>query len=553
MRYRLLAAVLLLAACGKPDDGGDKPAAVAPDVPSGVRLHSATETSLTFQWGLVDGANSYGWKLTLDGAEFKKGSAANRNVTVDGLSKGTTYGFAVNATGDGGTSAWSAEIEAKTEGVAPPPGGPRVCVDAPLVLEVEGPIVFGRGHIKFFKADGTMVDDINLGDMDGFTIRDDGVIVPDGTTEIVSSNTFLDKLPCSGKTRVVHYTPVKVVGNTIVIQPHNAALDFDTEYYVTVDPNAWGKAVVPGELKFTTNPAPSTSAIRVAADGSGDFCTLQRALSHCADGATITMAAGTYEGLLYLRDKKNITVKGDSRDGVRIAYPNAESYMSGSSARCLWLVENCDNLVLENLTIHNTYGQHGQAECIYFNSGNNSHRFIVENCSLLSLQDTFLTKGEVYVHNSLIAGTVDFIWGYPKACLFDDCEIRCEYYKNGGYIIQARVPSETAKGFVFLNCRITAGEGAKDGSVYLARSAGQADCFDNVTYVNCQMASVIAPAGWYANPAPNPATPTATSGWREYGSKTPAGAAVTGHNAYGKVLTAAEAEPYSSKTAVLGW
>lgn len=553
MKYHLLIAALMLAACGKPEGSGDNTASV-PAVPSNVIVHGATETTLTFQWGAVDGAKSYGWKLTLDGTEFKKGSATARNVTVDGLSKGTTYGFAVNATGDGGTSAWSAEIEAKTEGVAPPPGGLRVCVDAPLVLELDNvPTLGTEGQIKIFKAGGVEVDHINLADMAGFTVRDDGITVPKEQTTASASNTFMDTLPCSGKTRVVHYTPVKVVGKTLVIQPHNAALDFDTQYYVTLDASVCGKAVAEGEWEFTTTSAPSKDQIRVAADGSGDFCTLQRALSHCVDGATITMATGTYEGLLYLRDKKNITVKGDSRDGVRIAYPNAESYMSGSSARCLWLVENCDNLVLENLTIHNTYGQHGQAECIYFNSGNNSHRLTVENCSLLSLQDTFLAKGEVYVHNSLIAGTVDFIWGYPKVCLFEDCEIRCEYYKNGGYIIQARVPQADAKGFVFLNCKITAGEGAKDGSVYLARSAGQADCFDNVVYVNCQMASVIASAGWYTNPAPNPSAPTATSGWREYGSVKPDGTPVTGHNAYGKVLSASEAEPYSSKAAVLGW
>ena len=552
LQITLCTALLCALACGKPDG---QQTIEAPAVPQNVKFHSATETSLTFQWGAVEGATAYGWKLTQDGTQVKSGTVKQRNVTVEGLSKGTAYGFAVNATGEGGTSAWSAEVEAKTEGVATPPGGPRVCVDAPLVLELDSvPTLGTEGQIKIFKADGTEVDRINLADIGTVIVRDDGITVPaQQLVNPTASSTFMDTLPCSGKTRVVHCTPVKVAGKTLVIQPHSAALDFDTQYYVTVDQNVCGKAVAKGEWEFTTTQAPSKETIRVAADGSGDFCTLQRALSHCADGATISLANGTYAGLLYLRDKKNITVKGDSRDKAVIAYPNAESYMSGSSARCLWLVENCDNLVLENLTIHNTYGQHGQAECIYFNSGNNTHKLTIENCSLLSLQDTFLTKGEVWVHNSLIAGTVDFIWGYPKACLFEDCEIRCEYYKNGGYIIQSRVPQESAKGFVFLNCKITTGEGAKDGSVYLARSAGQADCFDNVTYVNCQMASVIAPAGWYTSPAPNPSAPTATSGWREYGSKAPDGTAITGHNAYGKVLTAAEAEPYSSKTAVLGW
>ena len=85
-------------------------------------------------------------------------------------------------------------------------------------------------------------------------------------------------------------------------------------------------------MEFRTKAAPSKTAIRVAAGGSGDFCTLQRALGHAADGATISVAAGTYRELLYLRDKKDITIKGDSREGVRVVYPNNESYEGGSGA-----------------------------------------------------------------------------------------------------------------------------------------------------------------------------------------------------------------------------
>ena len=92
-----------------------------------------------------------------------------------------------------------------------------------------------------------------------------------------------------------------------------------------------------------------------------------------------------------------------------------------------------------------------------------------------------------------------------------------------------------------------------NGTVYLARSAGQPDCWDNVVYVNCKMSKAIAASGWYTNPAPNPAAPTATSGWREYGSRDSNGAAVTGRNNYGLTLTAAQAEPYSSRQAVLGY
>ena len=120
------------------------------------------------------------------------------------------------------------------------------------------------------------------------------------------------------------------------------------------------------------------------------------------------------------------------------------------------------------------------------------------------------------------------------------------------------MPSASDVGFVFLRCKLTAESGVNDGSMYLARSAGQADCFDNVVYVNCTMGSVIAAAGWHVDfdkeVFPNPSKPTATSGWREYGSVDTGGKPLgSGHNSYGRVLTADEATAFSSREAVLGW
>ena len=385
-------------------------------------------------------------------------------------------------------------------------------------------------------------------------------------------HTFMDALH-SNQWRIVHYTPFRISGKTLEIKLHNEVLAFGETYYVTVDESVAGKAFGKDDFPFTVKGAPSGNTLRVSADGSADFCTVQGALSYASrfvkkdDAVTIEVGEGTYREMLFLRNKNNVTIQGASREKTVIAYPNNDSYETGSGAsvsarpslgasigksggRCVFLVESCDNLVLENLTIENTYSipsHKGQAETIYFNSSN---RMTIENCSLVSWQDTFLTKGKVWVHNSLIAGHVDYIWGYPEACLFEDCEIRS---RAGGYIIQARVPSVSNKGFVFLNCRLTAEEGVADGKMYLARSGGSADYFDNVVFVGCTMGPVIAPGGWYTSPAPNPSAPTATSGWREYGSVDPSGKAVTGHNASGRVLTASEAEPYSSRQAVLGW
>ncbi len=581
-----LLALCAISSCGKSEEPTvPDPGQPVPSVPQNVKLHSATETSLTFQWDAVQGAASYKWKLTKDGSAASEGTANTRNVTVSSLDQATTYGFSVCATGPGGTSAYSAVVEGTTKGTKPVPPDPSatvLCVDAPLVITFDSAPTLGTsGLVQVFKADGTLVDKIDLADIAKVDVLSDGTMVPKGADADAGKiainddspfHTFLDALH-SSQYRIVHYTPLRVKGKTLEIKLHNEALFFGESYYVTVDASVAGKAVGKDDMPFTVKAAPSGNTLKVAADGSGDFCTVQGALSYVSryvkkdDAVTIEIGEGTYQELLFLRNKNNVTIKGASREKSVIAYPNNDSYETGSGSsvsakpslgasigksggRSVFLVEGCDNLVLENLTIENTYSipsHKGQAEAIYFNS---NYKLTVENCSLISWQDTFLCKGKVWVHNSLIAGHVDYIWGYPEACLFEDCEIRS---RAGGYLIQARVPKVTDKGFVFLNCKLTAESGVKDGSMYLARSGGSTDYFDNVVFVNCTMGPVIAAAGWHTNPAPNPSTPTATSGWREYGSVDPSGKAVTGHNASGKVLTAAEAEPYSSRQSVLGW
>ena len=584
-----IAALLALCAiisCGKgeepdtPDQGQP-----VPSVPQNVKLHNATENSLTFQWDAVQGAASYQWKLTKDGAPAGEGKANTRNATVSSLEQGTTYGFSVCAVGPGGSSAYSAVVEGTTKGTKPLPPDPSstvLCVDAPLVIPFDQAPVLGKsGLVQVFKADGTLVDKIDLADISKVDVLSDGTMVPKGADAdagVIAINndtpfhTFMDALH-SAQYRIVHYTPLRVKGKTLEIKLHNEALSFGESYYVTVDASVAGKAVGKDDMPFTVKAAPSGNTFKVAADGSGDFCTVQGALSYVSsavkkdDAVTVEIGEGTYQELLFLRNKNNVTIKGVSREKSIIAYPNNDSYETGSGSsvsarpslgasigksggRSVFLVESCDNLVLENLTIENTYSipsHKGQAETIYFNSSN---RMTVENCSLVSWQDTFLCKGKVWVHNSLIAGHVDFIWGYPEACLFEDCEIRS---RAGGYLVQARVEKEGNKGFVFLNCKLTAESGVKDGSMYLARSSGDPKVYDNVVFVNCTMGPVIAATGWHTDKIPNPSTPTATSGWREFGSVDASGKAVTGHNASGKVLTAAEAEPYSSRKAVLGW
>ena len=123
--------VCLAAECG----GGVEPQPEPLDVPTGVSVHSVTKTSLTFQWSPVTGATSYGWKLTQDGTQVQAGTAKARNVTVSGLTAGTTYQFSVCAVSDAASSGYSAPVTATTEAEPEPPGpGPSQLDYADFVI-----------------------------------------------------------------------------------------------------------------------------------------------------------------------------------------------------------------------------------------------------------------------------------------------------------------------------------------------------------------------------------------------------------------------------------
>jgi len=577
--YTLLA-LGVLAGCSASAPESQEPGSLS--APTGVALKNATTTSLEFTWNAVSGAQCYAYNLVSGNASVSKGTVDGTTVLISALTPGTQYRFQVLASAGEIRSVYSAVLTVRTlSDEAPVTPAAAVCVDAPLEVTFDSaPSLGTSGLVRVFKSDGTLVDQIDLADMAKMVTLEDGTMVPAGADadkgEVAIGDdyvfhTFLDALH-SNQYRVVHYTPLRVKGKTLEIKLHNDVLSFGQSYYLTLDASVAGKAVEKQE--FSVKAKPSGTDLSVKADGTGDFCTVQGALTYAStlskDAAvTIEVGEGTYPELLFLRGRNNLTIKGVSREKTVIAYPNSDSYETGSGGsvasrpkagasigksggRSLFLVESCDNLVLENLTIENTYSipsHKGQAETIYFNG--DGKKLTVENCSLISWQDTFLCKGEVWVHNSLVAGHVDFIWGYPKVCLFEDCEIRS---RAAGYIIQARVNNLSDKGFVFLNCDLTAEDGVTSG-VYLGRSGGSETYYDNVTYVNCRMNSAIAEKGWYTSPAPNPAAATAASGWKEYGSTDASGKALSlsGRDASARILTAGEAEPYLTRAAVLGW
>jgi pectin methylesterase-like acyl-CoA thioesterase len=449
--------------------------------------------------------------------------------------------------------------------VVPALGERDVPADTPLRLRFDGAPTLGTsgGAIRVYrKRDGALVD----------TVRAAGES---------------DQLGYEGQPfrRALRLQPVAIEDREAIVHLHSAKLHPGEEYIVTVDDGVFngtlggqpfaGIAKGQGWTFRTRATLPRGARVIVDDDGKADFRTVQGALNyvmqHTARTALVTVEIrnGRYQEQLYLRGKDNVTLRGQSRDGVVIDAQNGDGLNPGSGAsqearspgitggRALFLIEDADMVTLDTLTIRNSVlraaPNGGQAETVFFNS---EGRLVAKNASFFSEQDTIQVRGYAWFYRTLVAGNVDFIWGNNHAALFEDSEIRTvgdsANTQGGGYVLQARTVGANDRGFLFLNSRLTHGPGPTGNDVpagvtWLARSAGYATAWDHIAFIDCRMGPHIAPGGWAGNgvakqPAPNPLAASPTAGWREAGSMDLDGKPLDlSRRANGRVLTADEA------------
>ncbi|MGW8391640.1 pectinesterase family protein [Pseudoduganella sp. HUAS MS19] len=402
--------------------------------------------------------------------------------------------------------------------------------------------------------------------------------------DIIRPGMELDEIGATrdGVKRVVRYKAISIDGTAATIRPHDGKLAYGTDYYVLVDRKLFPGAMLdgvpfdgigaPAAWKFRTREhAPRGTVLRVAAAGKADFRTVQGALNHSMQNfpreqaVTIRLANDRHEGLLYLRGKDNVTLRGESRHGAIITSENSDGINPGSGAgqlpmapgasggRSVFLVEDADLLRLDTLTLVNTTWRSrtigAQAEALNFSS---EGRLIATHADFHSEQDTVQVKGYSWFYRSLVAGNVDFIWGYNRAALFEQSEIRSigdsANPSGGGYLVQARTVAEDDPGFVFLNSRLThgpgpAGNNVPPGSSFLARP-GVATAWDNVRYINCSIGPHVNAAGWHGKPRGG-------KGWEEGGSSDLEGKLLDlSQRREGRALLPADAARYDSRAKV---
>jgi pectinesterase len=308
-----------------------------------------------------------------------------------------------------------------------------------------------------------------------------------------------------------HFYPVIIHGNVATIYPHNNLLEYNKTYYVEIDPEAFTVGDrrfigIRGNKAWTfttkrTPPAADSTRLVVSGDGTGDFNTVQGAIDFVPDWnprpVTIYIRNGSYEEIVYFRNKTNVTFLGQDREKVVVTYANNEVFNphpsniatnewpgTFPSRRAAFMGDNSAGIRLVNFSIRNT--ARGQAEGLLLMGERN----IVSHMTVVGSGDALQINGSVYLTDSLMVGDGDTILGRGPA-FFNRCELQ-----SRGVFMWIRNTSAN-HGNVFLNSTFRK---LGNGATELARSPinnGRAYPNAEAVLINSSLEG-ISPVGWGA-------------------------------------------------------
>jgi pectin methylesterase-like acyl-CoA thioesterase len=308
---------------------------------------------------------------------------------------------------------------------------------------------------------------------------------------------------------------------------------------------------------------PVDNTLYVAADGTGDYYSIQRAIDVApAGGAVISVAPGTYREVLTI-NKPNIVLRGPYEDASKTVVVAGNS--SGTTAGTLnsaTVNVLANDFLAQNISFVNDFNdthpqlpQGSQAVALLVRGD----RGIFQNVRILGNQDTlYAGVGECsgsgaeracpvarqYFDRCLIEGNVDFIFGDAKA-VFDHCVIRSTQHFEGFITAQSRSYAGQDSGFVFHECRLEAAPGVEN--VYLGRPWRP---YSTVVYLGTWMDAHINPAGWREwHPGETDYLPTVS--YAEYESSGP-GANRLLREPHATHLTPAQAEKFEAQQFLRG-
>src|SRR5262249_49809282 len=125
--------------------------------------------------------------------------------------------------------------------------------------------------------------------------------------------------------------------------------------------------------------------IIVAADGGGDFKTIQAAVENISktnrERIVVFIKNGTYREKIRV-DASFVTLRGESRQGTRIEFPQLNDDFTAKPdalGRAVINLNRADDFVLENLTAENTAGVIGPHAFTIYGTGD---RTVIVDCDV---------------------------------------------------------------------------------------------------------------------------------------------------------------------------
>ncbi|PGH50978.1 hypothetical protein CRI70_09215 [Streptomyces sp. Ru87] len=265
----------------------------------------------------------------------------------------------------------------------------------------------------------------------------------------------------------------------------------------------------------------AAGTLRVAADGSGDFRTVQAAVDAVPSGntepVTVSIAPGTYrEHVEVPAGKPYITFAGTggSREDTVIVYdtPSGEEKPGGGtqgSTGSATVLIDADDFSAHSLAFVNDFdeaahpGIDGPQALAVKTTGD---RIRFDDTAFKGNQDTLMTNSpaleeisRVYISDSFIEGDVDFVYGRATTVI-EDSLIRAldrGSDSNNGYITAASTWKDNPYGFLITDCRIVSD--APDGTYHLGRPwhpSGDPDAVGQVLVRDTELPAAIKDSPW---------------------------------------------------------
>lgn len=236
----------------------------------------------------------------------------------------------------------------------------------------------------------------------------------------------------------------------------------------------------------------------VAADGSGDFVTVQAAIEavpkRSSNRTVVFVKPGIYkEKIRVPSDAMNLSLVGQSYKTTILTFDDYAGKTSDyASTRIL-----SDGFYAQDLTFQNTVDSRkgvdgGQAAALRLDGD----RSVFYRCRIMGFQDTYYTgrNKRSFHQECIIEGTTDFIYGDGIA-LFEDCTI---VNRHNSHITAHSQKLKDGKhvnkfGYVFQNCKIEKHPDEQVSNASLGRPWGNAA---RVVYLNCEIGSHVRGEGW---------------------------------------------------------